>query len=218
MASREHLVMRKNMSYGLWSSVWSPAKHMLTLEWGGSERLEAEGKTGLHCETELLGRMGTESFLGLQSGYQPSHREVAQPQSLWTAPPIRSSHFVFFDCQDSAFVPWPRSTHLCVVRSGIASACQQVPWQTPKTQTGRSLDTLTVGVLTSQFTSLSSAVVPQDPENSIGHHTRVASWAPSLGSLPQGRSGGSMLKLILRKLSPTSAGLGTRRDTQVSWV
>lgn len=141
MASREHLVMRKNMSYGLWSSVWSPAKHMLTLEWGGSERLEAEGKTGLHCETELLGRMGTESFLGLQSGHQPSHREVAQPQSLWTAPPIRSSHFVFFDCQDSAFVPWPRSTHLCVVRSGIASACQQVPWQTPKTQTGRSLDT-----------------------------------------------------------------------------
>lgn len=43
-ASREHLVMRENMSDGLWSSVWSPAKHMLTLEQGGSERLEAEAK------------------------------------------------------------------------------------------------------------------------------------------------------------------------------
>lgn len=32
------------MSDGLWSSVWSPAKHMLTLEQGGSERLEAEAK------------------------------------------------------------------------------------------------------------------------------------------------------------------------------
>lgn len=50
------------MSDGLWSSLWSPAKHMLTLEQGGSKRLEAEGKTGLHCEIELLGRMGTESF------------------------------------------------------------------------------------------------------------------------------------------------------------
>lgn len=43
-ASQEHLVMRENMSDGLWSSVWSPAKHMLTLEQEGSERLEAEAK------------------------------------------------------------------------------------------------------------------------------------------------------------------------------
>lgn len=68
------------MSGGLWSSVWSPTKHMLTLEQGGSERLEAEGKTGLHCKIELLGRMGTGSFRGLQSVHQPSHREVAQPR------------------------------------------------------------------------------------------------------------------------------------------
>lgn len=105
--------MRENISDGLWSSVWSPAKHMSTLEWGGSERLEAKVKTGLHCETELPGRMGTESFLGLPSGHQPSHWEVAQPQSLWAALPISSSHFCLLWLLVQSFCPLTEK-HTCM--------------------------------------------------------------------------------------------------------